>query len=202
MPPTNDSFTPNDVWASTPGSSVEVELTLPSGQTCRAVRLGIETLLQAGVLTESDALTGLVDQKHIRKVRGAKGVADHDEVDTTSMMKDTKAMTSIITVADRALPLIVKSPTVMLHYEMITVGKTTVQKMIPESKRDEIRVELGNVGFTDQIGFEDKMFLFEWAVGSLTNLATFRGEPTADVGSVAVEPSSPMPTKRSARNKR
>lgn len=202
MPPTSESFTPNTVWASTPGSSVEVELTLPSGQTCRAIRLGIESLLQAGVLAESDALTGMVDQKHIRKVRGAKGVADHDQVDTAAVMKDTQAMSAIITVADKALPLIVKSPTVMLHYETITVGKTTVQKMIPESKRDEIRAELGSVAFTDQIGFEDKMFLFEWAIGSLTNLATFRGESTPDVGGVAVKSSGKVQAKRPSRPKR
>jgi len=200
MPPTN--FIPNDVWGSTTPAGSSEELTLPSGQTCLARKMGMEGLLESGILAEADSLTGLVNEKHIRKVRGAKGVADHDEVDGAALMKDPGAFKAIITVADRALPTILVSPKVTLHYTEQTVGKTTVTKALTDKQREKIREESDEpVVFTDQIGLEDKMFLFEWAIGSLGDLASFRRGSSNDVGGVDDGAVVPRKAKRRPRNR-
>lgn len=160
-------FTPNNVWSSTPASGVEEELTLPSGQTCRAKRMSIEDMIEAGFLTDVDALTAQVS-RHARKVKGAKGKADGPEVDVASLMKDPRAVRDLISMVDRILPLIVVSPVINLHYTETTVGKTVVKTKIPVGDRIE------GAAYTDQVGFEDKMHLFDWAAGGLGSMMKFR----------------------------
>jgi hypothetical protein len=164
---TGQPFTPNNVWSSTPASGVEEELTLPSGQTCRAKRMAIEDMLAAGFLTDVDALTAQVT-KHTRKVKGAKAKPDGEEVNVASLMRDPKAVSDLITMVDRILPYIVVSPVIHLHYTETKVGNTTVTKKIPVEDR-----EFGGA-YTDQIGFEDKMWLFDWAAGGLGSMMKFR----------------------------
>lgn len=168
MPSTNESFAPNNVWGSTTPTGAEEELTLPSGQTCRARKVSIEGMLESGLLADADALTAQVT-KHVRKVKGGKGKADHTAVNEQSLLRDPEAIKTLVTVLDRALPNIVVSPPVRLHYAETKVGKTTVTKLIPVEAR-----EPGFV-YTDQIGFEDKMHLFDWAAGGLVSMLNFRG---------------------------
>ncbi|MET0418702.1 MAG: hypothetical protein ABW022_22025 [Actinoplanes sp.] len=187
MPPVNN------VWASNTAEGDAEELTLPSGQTCLAVKLGMEGLISAGILAEADSLTAIVTDKHVRKVRGGKGVADGIEVDNKSLMKDAGAMMSIITLADKALPHIVQSPDVRLHYVTNPDGSTT---KIPKEKREP------GIIYTDQVGFEDKMFLFEFCMGNLAGeLATFRGESPDALGAMATRTVVPVKAKRPSRNR-
>lgn len=185
MPPVNN------VWASQTPTGATEELTLPSGQTCLAKRLGMEGLIEAGVLAEADSLSATVD-KHVRKVRGGKGRADGNELNEASLMKDRETMRAIITLADKALPVIVESPSVKLHYTTDGKGNTI---MIPLADREPGQV------YTDMIGLEDKVFLFEWAVGALANLQTFRDQPPADVAGVADGRAVPRKTKPHTRGK-
>lgn len=166
MPSTH--FTPNNTWASNPATGVEEEVTTPSGQTCRAKRMSIESMISAGLLAEADALTATIT-KHTRKVRGAKGKPDGEEVNTASLLKDPNAITDLITMVDKIVPHIVVSPSVQLHYTETTVGKTKVTKIIPAENRKN------GIIYTDQIGLEDKMWLFDWASGGLNTMLAFRG---------------------------
>lgn len=176
----SSEFAPNSVWASSAPSGQEEELTLPSGQTCRAKRMSIEAMIQEGLLAESDALTAIVS-KHIQTVKGKKGKkaapVPEQEVNVMSLMKDPQAVKDIIGMVDQLLPHMVVSPVVMLHYSTTTVGRTKVTKLLPEEKRQEIREENPDkvIVFTDQIGFEDKMFLFDWAAGGVGVMLAFRG---------------------------
>ena len=178
--PSDQEFTPNAVWASSAPSGVEEELTLPSGQTCRAKRMSIEAMIQEGLLANSDALTAVVG-KHIQTVKGKKGKksspAPVQEVNPMSLMKDPQAIKDIIGMVDQLLPHMIVSPVVMLHYSQTKVGKTTVTKKLSQSERDEICKENADkvIVFTDQIGFEDKMFLFDWAAGGVGVMLAFRG---------------------------
>lgn len=188
MPPTNN------VWANTAPTAVGENLTLPSGQTCIARRMGIEDLVEAGILEHADSLTSLVDEKHIQKVRGGK-VADHDRINIQSVMKDPGALRSILTVADKALPMIVIDPTVKLHYVPTEDGKST--RMLGVDERED------GVVYTDQIGLADKMELFSWAMGEMGGLQSFRDRETgSDVGTVRASSSVPRPAKRAARTRR
>lgn len=190
MPPTNNDFTPNSVWASKdPTSGQEEELTLPSGQTCRARKIGMEGLLQAGLINEADSLTSLVDKKHIRKVKGANGKADGEELDSQSLVKDPKALGSLIEMAERALPLIVVSP-------RVTSAKDEQGVLIPIEDRDPSLV------YTDQIDMLDKFELFGWAMGDMAGLENFRGkQPTGHVAGVVDGPRVQNKAKRPARRR-
>jgi hypothetical protein len=69
---------------------------------------------------------------------------------------------------DKALPHIVVSPVVKLHFTETTVGKTKVTKTIPVEEREP------GVVYTDQIDLGDKAELFNWAAGGLAAMAQFR----------------------------
>lgn len=166
-------FTPNNVWATSTPSRSEEELTTPLGQTVRARKMSMDGMIAAGILADSDALTSMVS-KHTRKIKGAKGKPDRVEIDEKSVLRDSSAIVSLIGLMDKALPHIVVSPPVALHYEELTVGKTKVTKTIPEDRRIEMRENTPGIVFTDQVAFEDKVFLFDWAAGGLSNLIAFR----------------------------
>lgn len=168
MPSTdNTSFSPNDVWGSSAPAGSEEEITLPSGQTCRARKMSIESMVETGMLAEADALTAQVT-KYTRKVKGAKGKPDGVELDEQALVRDPKGLSAMISLMDRSLPHIVVSPVVRLHFTETKVGKTTVSKAIPVEDRQP------GIVYTDQIGFEDKTDLFNWAAGGLGSMLSFR----------------------------
>ena len=171
-------FTPNNAWAENAATEAEHELTTPTGQTLRARKVSIESLLEMGILTMADSLTPMMDQ-HMKKTmsHGPSGPAT-EAVDVSSLMSDPTAIKSIVTLVDKVMPSCIVSPVVKLHYTEQTIGKTTVTKMIPADKREP------GIIYTDQIPFEDKMWLFEWAAGGLQAMTSFREGSTADVGSV------------------
>lgn len=178
----------NNVWASTPAASIGEELTLSSGQTCRARRIGMEGLLMAGIIKENDSLTGLIDERYIRKVRGGKG-ADGVDIDTKSLLKDGTALHDLVTAIDKCLPMIVESPEVHRHLDSNGMP-------IPLNQR-----KAGAV-YTDQINVVDKMELFAWSVGSGEELDSFRAAAAGDVAGVADGTRVPKPTKRAPRNRK
>jgi hypothetical protein len=188
-------FTPNNVWGQALPEGTEQEITTPTGQTCRAKKMTIESMIEMGLLVEADAITALVS-KHIRKVKGAKGKPDGQVLDEKAVLGDPAALQSIIGLTDRVLPYVVVSPPVTLHYTTQTVGKTTVTKKLTDEQREEILSEVPGTVFTDQIGLEDKMFLFDWAAGGLQAMTNFRGGPSADVAGVVPLPKPKNKTKR------
>lgn len=178
-------FTPNNVWGQKPVDDT-MELTVPSGQTCTARRIGLDALMEAGILGEADTLTGIVDRKHVRRVRGANGVADHDDIDADSVMKDPEALKAVMVLADKAVPHIVVEPKVVCHWD--DKGQS-----IPVERRVE------GVIYTDMIGFEDKMFLFDFGVGGSSDVARFRERSEAALAGVGDVQAVPMPTERTDR---
>jgi len=167
-------FKPNNVWASNAKNANGEELTLASGQTCLVRKMSIESMIEAGMLAEADALTAHVN-KHVKKVtkRPSKAVkngapAPKQELDETAMLKDGTAMKAMIGLMDRVLPHVVISPVVRLHYTEVTVGKTTVTQMISEGDRED------GVVYTDLIDFADKVEIFNYAAGGLGAMLSFR----------------------------
>jgi hypothetical protein len=177
----SDNFAPNSVWASTDASGSEHELTTPTGQTCRARKMSIESMIAAGLLVEADAITAAVS-KHMVKAKTSKKKGPtppknaEPAIDVPSLMKDPKAIGDLVKMLDTIMPHIVVSPVVKLHWAEQTVGKTTVKKMLTEEQREEIRDSLADrvVVFTDQINLEDKMWLFDWSAGGLSTMLAFR----------------------------
>lgn len=177
----------NNVWASTTPASEFEHRVLPSGQECDARKIGVEELVMAGVVTETDSLAGLVDQKYIRKVRGGKG-PDTETIDTTGLMRDGKALGSLVSMIDRCLPLIVVDPQVLCH---------TDKDGTPIPKADR---KAGMV-YTDQINVMDKMELFTWSVGDAVEMEPFRGTAAGDVAGVGNGKKVRKPAQRTPRSK-
>lgn len=191
-------FTPNSVWGSTAAQGSEEELTTPTGQTCRAKKMSIESMIEMGLLAETDAITALVS-KHIRQVKGAKGRPDGQVLDEKAVLGDPTSLQAIIGLTDRVLPHIVVSPRVQLHYKETKVGQTVVRKKLSDEDRQVILEEHPGTVFTDQVGLEDKMFLFDWAAGGLQAMTNFRRGSTPDVGGVVDIPKRSGKAKRGPR---
>jgi hypothetical protein len=187
MPPTT-----NKVWASTPPRDSIEFLTLPSGQTCHARRIGLEAIMTAGLLGEADSLTAMVDRQHVQRVKNKDGSV-METINARTVMKDPKALQSIVLLVDRAAPFIVAEPLVRCHVEELPDGKT---RNIPAEDRDKDSV------YTDQIPLEDKMFLFEYAVGGTRDVDRFREQSGAAVAGVADVEGIPHKAVRAAGNNR
>jgi hypothetical protein len=190
MPPKQQQL--KNTWGQNAPEGSTVTLTTPSGSQCEAIRTGLQGLVTAGVLGESDSLTSLVDAKHIRRVRGGK-TGDGEEINVESLMRDPESFGKIIMVVDRAIPHIVTWPTVKLHFTDEPDGSTL---RVPEDKRDQSTV------YTDQVGLEDKMFLFNWAVGGTADMDRFRQQSGALVATVEHGDDVPRPTKRAPKRPR
>lgn len=166
-------FAVNNVWGSTAPAGATEELTLPTGQTCLATKLSIDGMIAAGLLAEMDALTASVT-KYTRKVKGGNKKADGSEIDQVALMRDPSGIQAMIKLMDKALPHIVVSPRVVLHFTEETVGKTTVTKALTPSERAEIVENSPGTVFTDQVDFSDKAELFNWSAGGLATMLQFR----------------------------
>lgn len=178
----------NNVWGSTERQGLVTRITLPSGQTADCKRIGMEGLVEAGILNDMDGLTGVVDQRFVKRARN--GGKPTQEIDVAAISEDPESLKRIILVVDRALPHIVVEPTVRLHLRDLPNGKT---EMIPDDER-----EAGV--YTDQIGFEDKMFLLNWAVGGSADPRRFLDESGDVVGNVAPSRSVRRAAKRAPRS--
>lgn len=134
------------------------DLTMPSGQVALVKRPGVEGLIKAGVLNDLDSLTGLVDSTHLNK--GA--------VNVKSLTGDTKNLENVLHVVDRVVCHVVMKPSVFM------------------TPNDPTRRQAGVV-YCDMIDVNDKMFIFNYAVGGTRDFEQFRKESEAAMGSVDAE---------------
>lgn len=193
-------FEINNIWATSTPVMVAENVTVPSGQTCRAKRLGMEGLIESGILGDADSLTAFVGRKYIIQHKGGKGKPDTEELNVGAVLKDPDALKKMVMLCDRALPVVVEQPEVKLHFVDAADGSTV---MIPPDgspvtvdgkrhKRDKGAV------YTDQVGLEDKVFLFNFAVGGTRDIERFRGESAAAMAGVGHGEDIPRPAKRTA----
>lgn len=194
----------NTVWGQSKLGH-RVFVTLPSGQTCWASVIGLQGVLEAGVMGEADSLTAFVGKQFVRKVRGGKG-QDGEQIDPVKLMGDTKALQKILRMVDGLTPFVVSEPKVYCHYRIDPDSKDPENNtiMIPEEERRPGAI------YTDMIGLEDKMFLFNFAMSGVQNAESFRAESASAVGDVAdgegVSPATERPngtrSERRARPRR
>jgi hypothetical protein len=183
MPPTNrDTLgTPagdvNNVWGQSQLATVSF-LTLPSGQTCHAKPIGLQGVMEHGLLGGADSLTAFVGKEHIRKKKGqGPGKPDVEEIDARSIMSNPDTLRRIVKLVDQTVPLIVVSPPVYLHMRQAPDSLDT--EMIPPEDR------IPDAIYTDMIGLEDKMFLFTFATSGVRDAVSFRQKSGEAVGDVA-----------------
>lgn len=138
------------VWGrSASGGEHTEELQVPSGETCLCRRPGVEGLLSAGVLHNIDSLTGLVDSKHLRRVKG------QEEIDVQSLMADEKTIMNLLETVDRV------------------VAYCVVEPSVKRTPNDPTNRKEGQI-YCDMIELDDKMFIFQFACGGTRDLERFR----------------------------
>lgn len=149
-----------------------VDLTVPSGQLCQVRRPGVEGLVRVGLLKQTDALTSIVENKHIKRVKGQK------EVDVKSLMGDAESLVKVMGVVDKIVAYVVVQPELRIPTMTTPDGEE-----VPINDADR----QSNVIYTDMIDLEDRMFIFQYAVGGSKDIAAFRrqlGEFTGGVATV------------------
>lgn len=159
--PGDEKYAPT-AWGSAPGVSGPVDLILPSGQLVLARKPGLQQLMVEGVLHKMDNLTALVDSRHVKK--GQRGKPD--AVNVQGLLDDPEALKGILHTVDRVLCAVVIRP----HVEMTP---------------NDITRRVNGVIYADTVDIQDKMFLFNWALGGSADIERFRRESEEVVGSLA-----------------
>lgn len=141
----------------TVGQSEDLEM--PSGQLALVRRPGLQKLMQAGVLNNMDVLTKIVQSDHVQKT-GAVGM---DQI--TDLLNDPQKIDEMMRVIDKIVVYCVVQPE--LH-------------MTPDDVTNRVP---GRV-YADQVELDDKMFIFQFAMGGTRDLDRFRKESEVAVGSL------------------
>lgn len=140
-----------------------VPLDLPSGNTCLVQPVGMEAFIKQGFIPNS--LLPIV-----QKSLAAGEAGRPDEINAGEMMaealQDPEKLRDIFDVADA-----------------VTVYCVVEPKVHPVPEDDSSREE--DKLYVDEIDFDDKMFIFQYAVGGSRDLEAFRAATAADVGPVA-----------------
>lgn len=170
----------NNVWEQ---QALTERVTLPSGQTVIAQRIGIEEILSTGSGDQMDTLTSYVLSNHIDRVRGPQDrkpkQSEQEQTVTEAeveriITERPEMISSTLSMFDSLLPAIVVKPPVRPHTRKNEQGEV---ESIPADERTPGAV------YTDRIGLEDKVFLFQWAVGGLPN-PDFREQSGQPVGAM------------------
>lgn len=150
-----DPYAPT-AWGKIGGTE---DIVCPSGQRALVRRPGVQGLILAGALEEMDSLSAIVDEKHIKRVKG------EEEIDVASLMTDPEQIQRVLAMADRVVAYVVVKPALTLP------------------PADEAEREDG-VLYTDMVDLEDRMFLMNYAVGGTRDIETFHAERDASLGGV------------------
>jgi hypothetical protein len=171
MPPINDSEKLSNISRGhTWGGPAQREITVPSGSTILVKAPGVDKLLEAGAIDSVDTLSALVEEKHIKRVKGKKvqqdkPVAANAEIDVNSLLKKPGAMTQLNNLMDRVTEAMLLDPVVQRPVTRHEDGTET-----PLDYEDRV----AGVIYTDTIPFEDRAHILSYAVGDLSKLERFR----------------------------
>jgi hypothetical protein len=174
----SDKYAPTS-W----GGEQFVDLIVPSGQTCQVRRPGAEGLMRIGLLDKTKGLTALVDEKHIKRVKGAvdaKAVAAKVAQDM-----DPEKMTDLMNTIDRIVAYVVIQPALLLPFKKNPQGEDVY---LLDAEREEDRI------YTDYVSMEDRMFIFQYAVGGSSDVERFRGEFGESLASLSNGAGVQLPT--------
>lgn len=166
------------------------ELELPSGNVALVRRPGPAALLSGGVLP--DTLMPIV-QRAIRSGQGLK------PIDEQELMNDPEKIVDALVAIDRLTAVVVAEPKVAFHKHSLkdVTPKGTTEKLedIPEDARNgepcacgETHPDPEEVVYTDEVDIDDKLFIFNYAVGGTRDLERFRSQFGTGLGNILAEP--------------
>jgi hypothetical protein len=162
------------------GGDLVIDLPVPSGALCQVRRPGIPGLIKAGVLDSLDSLTGIVQTDHLERVKEGK-----DPHVTAKQMQELsqnkEGLLRALTLTDKVVEYVVLQPTVRRPIDRNPDGSP-----ILDEQGEEIDLlpglRVSDVVYTDSISLEDKMYIFQFVVGGVTDLETFRKEFSQTLG--------------------
>lgn len=140
-------------------SVVTKELELPSGNVALVKRVPMDQLIARGSIPNS--LLGIVEEEvnnNSGKNPGSTSAEEQAKKAATLLDKDPSALADIFSFADQV------------------VLECVVQPVITLREPGEANPE---VLYLDEVALDDKMFIFNWAVGGTTDLSRFREESTS-----------------------
>jgi hypothetical protein len=151
-----------------------MELELPSGETCLAIRPGAQGLIKAKLLDSLDQLTSLVQVEHIDANDPRK--ASETKVSIEELAKDPEKLDQGLAMIDRVICHVVKAPVVLMDLTEEEQA-ARVARGLPAVDPEAI--------YASYVDEEDKMFIVQWAVGGTSDLIQFREESAKLMGSLS-----------------
>lgn len=154
------------------------ELELPSGNVALVKRPGPAGLLSGGIMP--DTLMPIVQQA----IAKGKGIKPSDQ---QKLFDDPTKIADMLDAMDRLTAAVVLEPKVAYHKKLVVkeghqLDRATEEwEVIPEEDRDNEAFV-----YTDDVDLEDKMFIFQYAVGGTRDLERFRSEHAAGLGNVSL----------------
>ena len=166
------------------GDEVFEDLECPSGTFCQIRKPNPQQLISLGLIDNLDALSGLVDKKHIKRVKGSK-IPTVSNAGAEQIMENPKAVMDVLAIADKVIEYMVIQPTVRrpvyVTGQLDDKGKP-IEAPLPFNDRES------DVIYTDQLDMIDKIWIFQYCAGGSGDLAQFRkqiGESPIDLGNVS-----------------
>lgn len=138
--------------------NVSEVLEVPSGNKCRAHKKPLQAFLKAGMIPNS--LMPIV-QSWMKKAQGKGGPI---EVDIN--VEDTQQVIDMLQLLDNVVIECLDEPKVL---------------PVPDDEADRDTKLL----YVDEVSFEDKNFIYAWALGGVEDLKSFLDQQSPDVGSVS-----------------
>jgi len=165
-------------------SGDRVELKLPSGNTCLAKAPGMEAIMAGGFIPNS-LLAILMEQLEKNSGKPAKTKAQEvkeQQEFMTAIKGDPEKIAEIFVAVD--------------HVTVDCVVQPEVHPVpVDEKDRDP------DLLYVDEVDFDDKMFIFNFAVGGSKDLDRFRNSVADGVESLQASKPVPRPTKRTTSRK-
>lgn len=151
---------------------------LPSGNRVKMRRPGMLKFLEAGFLP--DPLAEVI-KKEIGQRTGK--VESSDLLKTIAGGENLEMLKEMMRATDRIAAFCVTEPTVVWHEREVKLDDGSVvegsYEDIPDDERDP------EIVYTDEMELEDKMFIFQLAVGGSSDLSRFRQATGALVGDLS-----------------
>lgn len=180
-----------DKYSVTTWGQSTYDLECPSGQTCLVRNLDMSDLIDMDIVDQADTLSGITapDKKQPKDRQKSKKQQEQDQA--REIMRDKQQFRTMSTIMERIVACVVLKPDVHLALKQDDDGNFV---RLPDSERTN------GVVYTDSIGFEDKMHIFQSVFSGVQNMASFREESEQSVGDMESEQNMDDTTKQSAKS--
>lgn len=158
--PKDEKYAPTS-W----GGSAYEDVPLPSGQLCLARKVGVQGLLESGIIHDIDPLMGFI-QQHQNRMEG-KDTLDENAA-MMDVLKDESKRVALFHMLDKIVCYVVVKP----HVEM-------TPNDITRRKPDVI--------YADMVDMMDKMHIMTWTLGGVEKLSSFPKQFEEHMGSLSTE---------------